>query len=118
MLYALDVGAFEQTLIRQATAAGQPIPDRVANAPRLQPGLELYLNAFFDLDSERTHGFSLSPIPWGSIFAYGQAYGLDKEQQDDLIYFVRKLDQAHLDRIAKKQKAQDGKGTTRPRRKA
>ena len=43
MLYALDVGAFEQTLIRQATAAGQPIPDRVANAPRLQPGLELTL---------------------------------------------------------------------------
>ena len=118
MLYTLDVGASEQTLIRQAQAAGRPIPDRIANAPRLMPGLDLYLNAFFDLDSERTHGFSLSPIPWGSIFAYGSAYGFDKEQQDDLIYFVRKLDQAHLDRLAKKQKAQDGKRAPRSSRKA
>lgn len=118
MLYTLEMGAFEQALIQQAKAAGQPIPDRVANAPRLMPGLELYLNAFFDLDSERTHGFSLSPIPWSAIFRYGKAYGFDKEQQEELIYFVRKLDQAHLNRLSKKQEAENGKKPPRPRRKS
>lgn len=118
MLYTLDVGAFEQTLIQQANAAGQPIPERIANAPRLMPGLDLYLNAFFDLDSERTHGFSLSPIPWQSIYNYAKAWEFDKEQLEDLVYFVRKLDLAHLNRLRKKQEADNAKKPARPRRKA
>lgn len=85
--------------------AGQPMPERIANAPELQLGLQLYLEAFFDLDSERTHGKSLAPIPWSRIKGYAEAYEFDTEQTEDLIYFVKKLDNEHLKRLASKRKA-------------
>lgn len=98
----LDMGQIEQNIMKQAQRAGAPIPDRIANAPVLQIGLELYLNAFFELDSERQVGFSILPIPWRSIVNYAQVYGLDDEQQEDLIFLVRKMDNAHIERIRKK----------------
>lgn len=84
---------------------GAPIPERIANAPVLMQGLELYLQAFFDLDSERNVGFSICPIPWGSIVNYAQVYGFDDEQREDLIFLVRRMDVAHIDRLNKKAQA-------------
>lgn len=81
---------------------GQPLPDRIANAPELKPGLQLFLQAFFDLDAERTHALTLTPIPWTSIKAYADAYALDEEQTEDLLFLVRRMDDAHLKRLAKK----------------
>jgi len=82
--------------------AGAPLPERIANAPELLPGLQVYLQAFFDLDAERTHALSLTPIPWTSIRAYADAYAFDEEQTEDLLYLVRKMDDAHLKRLSKK----------------
>jgi len=98
----LDMGQIEQNIAVQAQRAGAPLPDRIANAPELQKGLELYLNAFFELDSERQVGFSVLPIPWRSIVNYAQVYGFDDEQREDLIFLVRKMDNAHIDRLKKK----------------
>jgi hypothetical protein len=67
-------------------------------------GLQLYLNAFFDLDSERSHGNGLTPIPWTSIMNYAKAFDFDNEQTEDLIFFIRKLDSEHLNILAEKQK--------------
>lgn len=90
--------------------AGQPLPDRIANAPELEPGLQLYLQAFFDLDSERTHAVGLTPIPWTSIATYAQAFQFDEEQTEDLYFFVRKLDSEHLKKLAAKEKAKSNSG--------
>lgn len=78
------------------------MPDRIANAPELMQGLEVYLHAFFDLDAERTHALSLTPIPWTSIKDYAIAYEFDEEQTEDLIYLIRKMDTAHLKRLSSK----------------
>lgn len=82
--------------------AGAKLPDRIANAPELMPGLQMFLQAFFDLDAERTHALSLTPIPWTSIRGYADAYAFDEEQTEDLLYHVRAMDNAHLKRLSNK----------------
>lgn len=86
-------------MVKQAVRSGQPIPDRIQNAPILRFGLNLYLQAFFDLDSERSQGFGLGRIPWLAIKQYAMYYELDIEQTDCLIHFIRAMDAAHLKRV-------------------
>lgn len=99
-----EMGPHEQAIAKQAMRAGNPLPDRIANAPELISGLQLYLQAFYDLDSERSHAAGLTAIPWTSISNYAKAFELDEEQTEDLFFFVRKLDSEHLKRLAEKQK--------------
>lgn len=98
----MEMGPVEQNLIRQMIRAGEPLPARIQEAPELEQGLYLYLQAFFDLDSERSHAFGPVAIPWGSIKAYAEAFEFDEEQTEDLFYFIRKMDSVHLDRIREK----------------
>lgn len=95
------MGHVEQGLARQAIQMGQPLPERIANAPELKIGLQLYLQAFFDLDSDRNDG----PIPWSSVSNYGKTFSLDVEQTDDLFYFVKRMDTAFLKWKARKEKS-------------
>ena len=98
----LEMGEIEQNLAKQAARAKAPLPDRIANAPVLHQGLELYLDAFFDLDSDRQVGQALLPIPWSSVIRFAEVYELDNEQRDDLLFFIRCMDNAHIDRVNKK----------------
>lgn len=86
----------------------QPV-GRLADKPKLPTGLILYYEAFFDLDTERNHGMGLASIPWSAIVRYGDYYELDI---DELLYMVRAMDNAHLERLARETKG--GKNTTRP----
>ena len=99
----LDLAPIEQNIAKQALRSGEPLPDRIANSPELIEGLQLYITAFFDLDSERTHSFALTPIPWSCIDRYAVAYGFDEIQYEDLHYFLRRMDNAHLARLKQKQ---------------
>jgi len=101
-LYWLDLGKDEQTIARQAYVNRQPLPDRIQNAPKLLPGLELWLQAVLDLDSDRTDG----QIPWSSIARYSEFYDFDATLSEDLFYYVRVLDGVILDRRAKKREAE------------
>jgi len=96
----LGIGKDELKIIKQAMQMGQPIPDSIVNAPELSLGLQLYITAFFDLDSERSYGFSTGPIPWTSIKQYAVAFEFDNEQTEDLIYFIKAMDKAYLTRMA------------------
>lgn len=72
------------------------MPDRIANAPVLQVGLELYLNAFLDLSSCRPQGFVEGPISWISIHQYAEANEFTGEQREDLFYYIHSLDNEYL----------------------
>jgi hypothetical protein len=100
----LDMGAIEQNIAKQAMLAGAPMPDRIANAPELKQGLELYLQAFFDLDSERNNSMGPSFIPWSKMLEYAKHYLFDEEQTENLFFFIRQMDSAHLKRLEKKSK--------------
>lgn len=82
--------------------SGQPMPERIANAPELRIGLQLYLQAFFDLDSERSHDFAPKAIPRSKVAEYAKELELDEEQAEDLFFFVKKMDGAHLKRLEAK----------------
>lgn len=97
------MGDIEQNLVKQAIRFGDRIPDRIANAPRLHLGLEIFIQAFYDLDSERSHGLGPTPISWSSIKGYALAYEFDDEMTDDLIFFVRGIDREHLKEVKRKQ---------------
>jgi len=96
LLYINELGEKEKDIAKQAVRTGQPIPDRILNAPSLWIGSELYLTAFLELDSERSHGMGLTRIPWTSIKEYALAFEFDEEQIESLLYIIPKLDSAHL----------------------
>jgi hypothetical protein len=71
------------------------------NAPELRLGLSLYLEAFFDLDSERSHGFNLTRIPLSAIRDYAVAFEFDGYQTESLFYLIKAMDRANLERLSK-----------------
>jgi hypothetical protein len=102
LLYLLEIGSVEQNIIKQAIRFGQPIPERIANAPKLRQGLQLYMQAFFELDTERSIGMAVGRIPWTSIIDYAKAYEFSEEQTADFVYFIRAMDNAHLKHLDEK----------------
>lgn len=80
------------------------MPDRVVNRPKLAPGLNDILTAYYDLDTER-NAADLAPIPWSKVVDYATFYDMDA---DELWYFIREADAAVIKIIAAKQKAQRG----------
>lgn len=85
-----------------------PLPDRIKDAPDLELGLELYLGAFWDLDSCRPLGWAEGPIPWTVIEQYAQLNELEGEQREMLHYHVRQLDNAYLKHRHEKAKQKTG----------
>lgn len=66
-------------------------------------GLALYLNAWYDLDSERpVNEAGVGRIPYTSILAYAKAYDFDYEQMSDLCRYVREMDGAYVKYLREK----------------
>lgn len=98
----------ERRTIEECRRFGEPLPDKIKNRPQLHLGLVLYLNAWFELDTERTA--ALAQIKRSDIFAYAHDYGLSEEQTEDLWFYVRQMDGEHLKRVqAKMPKTPKGK---------
>lgn len=88
--------------MKQAVRHGQPIPNKILNAPELTLGLHLFIDAFWELNSERSIGMGLGPIPLTSVLAYASEYDFDDDQRSDLVFFIRSLDAAFLKRMDEK----------------
>jgi len=108
-----DVGLIEQTLARQSKQMGQPLPERISNAPELYDGLQIYLQAFNDLDSERSHAMGITQIPWSAIINYAKVNDFSQDQTDDLVYLVRAMDSEHCKKLDAKQKSKNGSKSER-----
>ena len=98
------MGEIEQSIIRQCIISRRPFPDRIANKPILKKGLDLYMQAFFDLDSERQVSMSISPIPWSSVANYSKFYKFDEYQTIALFYYIREMDNQHIKLVNAKNK--------------
>lgn len=88
-------------LVAQMKRDGVPIPEDLSSAPTLPLNLVGYLDAFYELDTERNHGQGLMRIPWSAIVKFGQHYGYNVEE---LVFFIRRMDDAHLENLGKKVK--------------
>lgn len=96
MLYAVEYGELEKTLIRHARQNRQSLPAPILNAPELNLGLQVYLQAFFDLQADRQSAFSIGRIPSKAIRDYGKDMQFDEDQIDLLNRFVRDMDSAYV----------------------
>ena len=83
-----------------------PTPDAMKNAPELWPGLDFYLTAFFDLDSQRSNGEHISPIPWLAAEQYCDVFKLSETEKYEFHRIIRMVDQAHMSKVASKRKAE------------
>ena len=91
---------------QSAKKLGKKLPKvGTGNEPTLLAGLEFYIDAFIDLDTERSHAMGWTRIPWHSIVRYAEFYQLTEDQSDDLVYFVNKMDLAHIEELEKKDAA-------------
>lgn len=85
--------------MERATQQRMPIPDKIANSPELQDGLQFYYMAHVELGTTRGES---GYIPWTAVYEYCKAYELVGEDAEDLIYLMRKMDAAlikfHKDR--------------------
>ena len=90
---------------------GIEIPEDIKKQPTLPANLLGYLDAFYDLDTERNHGQGLARIPWSKITYYGEFYRYDL---DELHFFIRRMDDALLEDMAKgmKRGGSSGSGET------
>lgn len=73
---------------------GLPLPKKIAEAPELRLGLELYFQAYLDLMTARS-GLGDGPISWTAIAEYAKVNEFDDEQREDLQYHVTMMDAAH-----------------------
>ena len=75
------------------------MPALAEAGPSLLPSLSLYLQAFEDLSPSRPQtGFGPGAISFETIDRYARRFRIDDaEDFDDLLRFVRALDDAYLD---------------------
>lgn len=72
------------------------LPARVENAEYVRDGLELYWTAYTELTTCRPQSMGgCPPIPWTAVATYAQIHGFDDDQLNDLVYFVRRLDDTY-----------------------
>lgn len=107
MLYDLEQGKTEATILAQAAKNRMPIPERIRNAPYLHPGLHYYYYAFVELSTCRNIGMGEGAIPWIAVREYALAEGLDEEDFDRLLILVRGMDIEYLDYQRRKQQSED-----------
>lgn len=78
------------------------------NKPNLFLGSALFLNAWFQLDTERKRPDSITR---SMCFSYADDYELDAEQKEDLWFHIQEMDTEFLVWWKKKQpKPKGGKG--------
>ena len=74
------------------------LPSFVFAESPLAPGLDLYLDAFYALDSSRPIGMALGRIPWLAIREFGREMSMDAEELQRLHYLISRLDAHYLTR--------------------
>ena len=96
LLYALEQGPTEATILKQCERMGREIPAAIQNKPWLMPGLELFYVAFRDLHTCRG-GMGDGPIPWTAIEQYCDALVVEGDQRRRLHLNVRAMDNTFLE---------------------
>lgn len=87
----------ERSIIESCIKRRIPLPEKIANAPRILKGLEGFYIAFWELSTDRQSGMGAGPIPWTAINLYCQREGVTGEDYDYLLDMVRAMDRVFLD---------------------
>lgn len=77
--------------------------ERLNEAPKLEH--EFYLDAFWELCTERTFGMSEGPIPVSKMWQYAREYDLTISEQKAFVYIIKELDAAYITTKAEQSKS-------------
>lgn len=72
--------------------AGQ-VSKAISNRPELLPGLEIYLDAFYELHSDREDGKLISTF---KVLEYARAYEFSSDTRDEMVTLIREMDIAFI----------------------
>ena len=81
-----------------------PFPDKIANAPSLLAGLELYYLGFMALSDSRQMGMGVGSISRKTIHDYCEAYEIVGDQKEEMHHHIKEMDSAYLEFQNKKKK--------------
>jgi len=104
LFYRLQFGPIEKREVRQSLQTRHVLPDAIRNAPELNKGLQIFLQAFFDLDTERPVSLEIGRIPYFKVKKYGKSLGYKKQDLRYFIDVINRLDLAYV-------KKQNGKSS-------
>jgi hypothetical protein len=93
----------QDRLIKDSLRRTGRLPKNFANRPTIGIGMQLFMDAFWDLTTTRQVTESgASPIPWLAIKQWCDEYDLDDGLRYEMFHFIRKLDMSYLDYRADK----------------
>lgn len=90
------MGKDEKGLIEAAVRFGAPLPDRILNAPELQHGLQIYVDAFNTLTRSRPMSQGgIGSIPYSEISQYCRDHDIDGDEREETIFLIQQMDDAY-----------------------
>lgn len=106
----LKGGSVPESVKKQMLKFNGSIPDSYKNKP-LRSDLIFFIDAFFDLETERQNSFSIGYIPWSKIIEYGLFCKLEGRSLDRFVFLIRQLDNEYVAYKREKEK-RDAKRST------
>lgn len=91
-----------------------PLPDAIANKPDITAGLDVYWQAFTDLNTSRELGMAEGPIPWTAMDQWATRHRIVGEDFDRLVIILRGMDATYLKHRSKASNKTLGKSTKKP----
>lgn len=88
-------------IIKQSERHGVPLPDKIANPPKLNAGLEFFYLSFQHLLTCRSFN---GVIPYLAIEEYMDRHSIYRDQRADVHYHIRNLDNVYSEYQNKKGK--------------
>jgi hypothetical protein len=82
----------EAIIMQQALRLNAPLPDKIANMPDLNLGLDFYMEVYLDLCSDKDVGFGEGPIPWSSMDNYAKRYDIVGYEFERMVMILRSAD--------------------------
>ncbi len=86
-----------------------PLPDSIANKPEITAGLEIYWQAFTDLNTSRQLGMAEGPIPWTAINQWAIRHHIVDDDFDRLVLILKGMDAVYMKHRSKSSQKVIGK---------
>lgn len=88
------MGGRGDKILAALTRSGRGLPEKWAHLEEIHENwMDFYLDAFFELVTERPPGFGPTLIPWSKIRQYGRAVGLEGSALQTFHTIIRHLDE-------------------------
>lgn len=98
----MDQGPVEGFLIDQARKNRQKVPQAIADAPVLAPGLQFYYDTFVTLSTDRSVGMGEGFIPWTAVEKFATRYSFSEDDLTLTWAILHAMDAEYLDYRNKK----------------